>query len=319
MTVRKSIAIPLFCLPVWGQTGTGSIQGAVRDATPAVIPSAAVKAVHADTAREYQTNANETGFYLFPSVQMGKYSLRITAAGMETWPGELPLQVGQRAVVDASLKVGAAATEITVAGDVTPLVTTTSATLGNIVERARIGQLPLNGRFLTNLVMKTTPGIEGSETAAKVYGMRSSSMEFMQDGATLENRDTGDVSRRQPGVDTVEEFRVETNNSSARMTRPASAMIVTKSGSNQVRTAGPGNYGFNWWFNRPGPKGDSRLWPDAPPDLFASLGARGNCSFLIPHLNLALISAFGAWGPNPEESANPHLRLLMQAVKKARP
>ena len=90
-------------------------------------------------------------------------------------------------------------------------------------------------------------------------------------------------------------------------------------GSNQVQTAGPGNYGFNWWFNQPGPKGDSRLWPDAPPDLFASLGARGNCSFLIPRLNLALISAFGAWGPSPEESANPHLRLLMRAVRKARP
>ena len=90
-------------------------------------------------------------------------------------------------------------------------------------------------------------------------------------------------------------------------------------GSNQVQTAGPGNYGFNWWFNQPGPKGDSPLWPDAPPDLFASLGARGNCSFLIPHLNLALVSAVGAWGPSPEESANPRLRLLMEAVGKARP
>lgn len=89
-------------------------------------------------------------------------------------------------------------------------------------------------------------------------------------------------------------------------------------GSNQVRTAGPGNYGFNWWFNQPGPKGGARLWPDAPADLFASLGARGNCTFLIPHLNLMLVSAFGAWGPNPEESANVHLRLFMEATRKSR-
>ncbi len=88
-------------------------------------------------------------------------------------------------------------------------------------------------------------------------------------------------------------------------------------GSNQVQTAGPGNYGFNWWFNQPGPKGDRLLWPDAPPDLFASLGARGNCSFLIPHLNLMLVSAFGAWGPSPEETANPHLRTLMRAARGA--
>lgn len=89
-------------------------------------------------------------------------------------------------------------------------------------------------------------------------------------------------------------------------------------GSNQVQTAGPGNYGFNWWFNQPGPKGDRNLWPDAPPDLFSSLGARGNCTFMIPHLNLALVSAFGAWGSSPEETANPHLRLLMQAIKRNR-
>jgi len=89
-------------------------------------------------------------------------------------------------------------------------------------------------------------------------------------------------------------------------------------GSNQVHTAGPGNYGFNWWFNQPGPKGDQLLWPDAPPDLFASLGARGNCTFMIPHLRLVLVSAFGAWGPSPEETANPHLRTLMQAVLKSK-
>ena len=233
----KALCVLLLCVPVWSQTGTGTIQGTVRDSSSAVIPGATVKAVHVDTSRAYQTQTNEIGFYLFPSVLMGKYTLSIASAGMEPWQGELLLQVGQRAVVDATLKVGAAATQVTVAGDVTPLVTTTGATLGNVLERARIEQLPLNGRFLTNLVLKTTPGIEGSETAPKVYGMRTSSMEFMQDGATLENRDTGNVSTRPPGIDTVEEFRVETNNSSAKMTRPASTIVITKSGSNQVHGA----------------------------------------------------------------------------------
>src|SRR5574340_107683 len=230
--MRKALLLLLSFIPVWAQTGTGTIQGTVRDASSAVIPGATVKAVHVDTAREYATQTNEVGFYLLPSVQTGKYTLTVSSPGMEPWRAELLLQTGQRAAVDATLKVGAATTQVTVAGDVTPMVTTTNATLGNVLEHTRVEQLPLNGRFLTNLVLKTTPGIEGSESAPKVYGMRSSSMEFMQDGATLENRDTGNVSTRPPGIDTVQEFRVETNNSSAKVTRPASTMVITKSGSN---------------------------------------------------------------------------------------
>jgi hypothetical protein len=59
---------------------------------------------------------------------------------MESWQGELLLQVGQTAEVNPILKVGSTTTEVTVAGDVTPLVTTTSPTLANIVEHARIEQ-----------------------------------------------------------------------------------------------------------------------------------------------------------------------------------
>ena len=268
----------LFCglahTPGLAQTGAGKIQGTVRDASGAVVPGAAVTAVHVDTARQYQTRTNEVGFYLFPSVQMGRYKISIAASGMDTWEGELLLQVGQTAVVDAALKVAAATTQITVAGDVTPLVTTTGATLGNILERERIEQLPLNGRFLQSLVMRTTPGLEGGDTAPRVYGMRKSSMEFTQDGAMLENRDTGDISRRPPGLDSVEEFRVETNNSSAKATRPATTIVTTKSGSNQI-------HGAVFETNRNSGMGVARRrqdYYDKPPHLVrnefgASLGA----------------------------------------------
>jgi hypothetical protein len=220
-----------------GQTGTGSIQGTVRDATSAVLPAAKVTVVHAQTSRQYDTVSNETGFFLFPALLPGKYKLAASASGMQNWEGELLLQAGQAAVVDPAMKVGATATEITVAGDVTPLVTTTSATLGNIVERARIEQLPLNGRFIQTLVTLTTPGLEGSSSSPRVYGLRATSMEFLQDGAVLTNRDTGEMSGRPPGIDTVDEFRVETSNSSAKMNRPATTILVTKSGSNDIHGA----------------------------------------------------------------------------------
>ena len=57
-------------------------------------------------------------------------------------------------------------------------------------------------------------------------------MEFLQDGAALMDRYWGFLAMRPPGLDTVQEFRVETNNSSAKYDHPATAIIATKNGTN---------------------------------------------------------------------------------------
>ena len=103
------------------QTGTGNIQGTVTDATGAVVPKAKVLATHTATAREYSNVTNETGFYLFPTMQSGEYVVQVELPGMETWKGQLRLAAGQSAVINVSLKTGSTTTSITVAGDVTPL------------------------------------------------------------------------------------------------------------------------------------------------------------------------------------------------------
>lgn len=219
------------------QTGFGSIQGTVKDPTGASVPGAEVVVIHTQTGRQSETITNDTGFYLFPSLQTGNYKVTAKAPGFQTWQGELLLQVAQTTVVDPTLTLSATATEITVAGDVTPLVTTTNSTLGNVVERARIDQLPLNGRFFQTIVQQTTPGLEGASSSPRVYGLRPTSMEFLQDGAVLTNRDTGELSGRPPGLDTIDEFKVETSNSSAKMNRPAATIISTRSGSNELHGA----------------------------------------------------------------------------------
>jgi len=235
------LSLSLLCLPaapmLLAQTGTGNIQGTVKDSAGAVMPNAKVTVLQPQTSRQQETKTNEVGFYLFPALQSGNYKISVEAAGMQRWQGELVLQVGQTAVVNPVLQIGAVVTEITVAGDVTPLVTTAAATLGNVVERARIEQLPLNGRFIQTLVQLTTPGLEGNSGSPRVYGLRPTSMEFLQDGAVLTNRDTGEFSGRPPGIDAIEEFLVETNNSSAKMNRPATTIISTKSGSNDLHGA----------------------------------------------------------------------------------
>src|SRR5262249_6363080 len=214
------------------QTGTGSIQGTVTDASGAAVPGAKVTITHTPTTRQYNTTATEVGFYIFPSVQTGPYQMTVEAPGMETWKGDLTLQVGQIAEISPALKIGATATEVTVAGNVTPLVTTTSPTLANVVERARIEQLPVNGRLVQNLLYMTTPGFESSGVP-RVFGLRFAT-ELLQDSAILINRQWQTIPARPPGLDTIEEFRAETSNSSAKMNRPGTAILTTRAGTNQI-------------------------------------------------------------------------------------
>ena len=231
-----AIVLSLLTPAIHAQTGTGDIQGTVRDVTGAVVPGARVDIIHVQTARQHSTLTNEAGFYLFPSVQMGQYQMTVEAGGMETWKGDLTLQTGQTADVEVRLKVGSTKTEVTVVGDVTPLVTDTSPTLSTVLERERIEQLPLSGRFFQSLMMMTTPGAEGAAAAPMMWGLRWGT-EFMQDGAVLANRETGEIQGRPPGLDTVQEFRTETNNSSAKMNRPASVVVATRSGTNRFHGA----------------------------------------------------------------------------------
>jgi carboxypeptidase family protein len=232
--LRTALAVIVFAAALGAQTGVGQIQGTITDPTGAVIPNAAVELEQTATRNRFHTTTSGVGFFVFPSLAPGEYQLDISAAGMQKWQGKVSLATGQRGVVDAVLHVSRAAEQVVVAGDVTPLVTTTAPTIATVVERARIEQLPLNGRSIQTLLTITVPGLEGNASQPKVYGLRDSAMEILQDGVNLQDRNTGAIQSRPPGLDTVQEFRVETAVSSAKLDRPASAIISTRSGTNQL-------------------------------------------------------------------------------------
>lgn len=211
----------------------GSIQGTVRDPLGAVIPRAAVKVLQTATGAERTSTTNDAGLYSFPALPIGAYKVTVEAQGFQGWEAAVQLQVGQVAVVNASLQIASTASEITVAGDVTTLLVESSPTLGQIIERQRIEQLPLNGRFLNGLLGQTIPGVEGTKT----FGLNEAATEYVQDGAALVNRDTGNLQARPPGLDTIQEFKVETNNSSAKINRPATVIVSTKAGTNELHGA----------------------------------------------------------------------------------
>ncbi|MGO9255811.1 MAG: carboxypeptidase regulatory-like domain-containing protein [Bryobacteraceae bacterium] len=234
--LRLALSIFVCALALTAQTGNGRVQGVVKDASSAVVGGAKVTIAHTATMTRYSTTTNDEGLFVFPPSQPGAYSMTVGAPGMETWQGTFLMEVGQTVDVSPTLRVGAVSTQVVVAGEAAPLVSTTDATLSEDLERTRIEQLPSDGRNIANLVMMAAPGFNGGQDGninPINMGLRDG-VELYQDGAIVKNRDTGDWAGRLPGVDSVQELRVETNGSSAQFDRPGSVILSTKSGANDV-------------------------------------------------------------------------------------
>ncbi len=94
--------------------------------------------------------------------------------------------------------------------------------------------------------------------------------------------------------------------------------------SNHFSRSGPGIYGFNWWFNDTGSLHPQTLtWPDAPKETVMSIGVRGNCSVMIPSLNLVVVAADANWGefePGKADSVmNERLKMIVAAGTRVAP
>ncbi len=220
---------------LWAQSGAGSIQGNVQDATSAALPGARVKALNQATGVSAETTANESGFYALKGLFAGTYTVTYGAAGMKTSESLITLQNGQVLVFNTQLTVGEVSEKISVSGETIQLATYDSGTVNTQLDAARIQQLPQNGRNVLGLAQNTVPGLEANGTRAN--GLMGEAMEYSQDGAPMTNRNFGSAGNTAqstlPDPDSVQEVRFETLNSSAQFATPATVILTTKSGTNQ--------------------------------------------------------------------------------------
>src|SRR3954469_13076543 len=124
--LRLILFATLICAASFAQTGVGEIQGVASDVTGAVIPNAAVSLEDAQTGSRFETKTSDAGFFVFPALKSGEYKLSIVSAGLQRWEGKVTLRVGQQAVVQASLQMSQSVEQVTVVGNVSQLLTTTS-------------------------------------------------------------------------------------------------------------------------------------------------------------------------------------------------
>jgi Carboxypeptidase regulatory-like domain len=237
----------LLSAPVVGQSPQGTITGTVSDVQGARVPEATVTAVQIDTNQKFNAVSSTDGVYAIPSLPVGKYEVMVTAPGFATFKqSNVTLEVGQRLRLDAALQVGDLNNTVTVTTEISR-VQTEASSLGTTVERQRIQNLPLNGRHVFNLV-KLIPGVQprfkGSDGFAEVDNQNFSQISF-NGGSVYSNQVFLDGGANTvpvhneisvvPMVDSVEEFKVQTNSLSAEFGQTSGGVIsiVTRSGTNQ--------------------------------------------------------------------------------------
>ncbi len=232
------------------QVPTGTIKGTVRDDSGAVVAGATVTASNRETALVRTVRSAADGHYQFSSLPVGIYDVRSESAGFQTRVQTmLNLAVGQEAVMNFTMTVGAVQETVTVTAEA-PLLDTTTASLGGLVNEARVTELPLNGRSFNSLALLQT-GVSVHHPVSKT-STTSIGLAFSSNGAsvrsnflTLDGTDLTEVSGQitgisssglMLGVDAIREFRLITNNPTAEygMKMGSQMVIVSKGGTNQL-------------------------------------------------------------------------------------
>jgi hypothetical protein len=226
------------------------VQGQVTDASNSAVPGATVTLRNLDTGVSLNYSTNDQGLYVAPSLNTGRYTLEVSAAGFAPQSvSEFRLEVGQTARFNFSLKPGAVVESIQVAANAV-LLNADTTEVGQVIDSKRITEMPLNGRNYLQLAQFTTGVLPGGNSAAgsrardegafSAVGMQIAQNNVMLDGNDNSSRTSGgplgfEAQAVKPPVDAVAEFKVVTNNMSAEYGYRAGAKVLvnTRAGTNQ--------------------------------------------------------------------------------------
>ena len=233
----------IFAVPIslFAQTATATLVGRAFDQTNAALPGVKITLTQTATGQQRTVISDESGDYVFLLLPASQYTLTAEREGFQKLiRREFDLQVDQRASLDLPLQAGQITETVEINDEASPLQTE-SASIGTVIDQAKIVRLPLNGREfqqLALLVPGAVPAAQGSSLSFRggfnVGGSRESANQFLLDGADNNNSSANQFTFR-PSVDMIQEFKVQTNSYSAEFGRGAGAQIniITKSGTNQ--------------------------------------------------------------------------------------
>ena len=229
--------------------GTANLSGFIRDTNRAVVSGADLTARNLATGQTRATQSDDEGRYAFPNLGIGKYEILASRTGFKKTQISVELSVGQEAALDFTLEPGGVTETVIVEGGGQQLAPDTlTSTLGQLVNRKQVENLPLNGRDFSQLVL-LQPGtiralsdqgdiLSGKGAKISVHGARTTENSYLLDGTDILDalgRNAAGAHGLVSGIESVQEFTVLTNTYTAEYGRAAGGVfnIATRFGTNQ--------------------------------------------------------------------------------------
>ncbi len=232
---------------LFAQSTTGTIFGAVTDATGAAIPAATITLTETRTGVKQNTVSDSKGEYTYAIVNPGDYTVTAAVPGFKTTTQTgIALAADQNIRVPFTLAAGEVTETVSVEAAVT-LVDTREAQLGETIDQNKIENLPTLNRDAYSLVT-TTPGVTtynadtniGTRAGVtiSVNGLSSDQASYYLDGS-YDTVLASNGGNKIPNPDALSEVRVLTSNFDAEFGRSPSAVInvITRSGTDRFHGA----------------------------------------------------------------------------------
>jgi len=227
--------------PCFGQVDRADLEGTVTDSSGGAISGAKITITANATGIEDERTTNQYGYYRFPSIALGLYSVVVNHDGFKVKKIEnVNLRVGDTRTLDIVLALGTREETVTVQAQVAPYERSTAES-SIVIGQEQIDNLPTNGRnwsTLTILAPWAQDDGGGDQRTIRFAGRARDDNNFTFDGidATgIQEQAQKSTTRLQVSEDAIAEYRVDSALYDAQYGSQAGGQIdvVTKSGTNQ--------------------------------------------------------------------------------------
>jgi len=234
---------------LFGQGFQGGLRGSIKD-PGGVVPGVEVTLTNEQTNTSRSTVTNERGEYAFANVDPGSYAVKATLAGYKTIDRRaIPIGTQQFLTLDLTMEVGAIEENITVTGQ-SPLIETSNASQGTVIDSAALQTLPSPGRAAF-LIGTTVPTVipTGDTQFNRQQDQTNASLLSLGGGTrrgnnyTLDGVPITDLRNRasaNPTIEALEDMKVQVHTYDAEMGRTGGGVfnVTLKSGTNRYMGTG---------------------------------------------------------------------------------
>jgi hypothetical protein len=240
------LVLLVFCCHVHGQS-TASIEGQVTDQNGAVVPGVEIKALNRAIAVARVTTSDNGGRYQIDALPVGDYRIEVSARGFQTQVlDRLEVEVARRITQDFQLEVGEASEQVTI-NSTNGLIDQRSVSVGNVIDRRTVQEIPLNGRHFIDLGLlvpgSVTPPQNGNlsaptrgqgSQAMNTAGNREDNVNFQINGINF-NDLINNIITMLPPISGIQEFKIDNSTFSAEYGRNSGSVVnvATRSGTNE--------------------------------------------------------------------------------------